>query len=477
MKKIIYIFSLFTLLLNTSCEKWLDVQPRTKVKSADLLLTEQGYKDALIGVYTLLKSESLYAKELTFGFMDAVSGQYDTYNNSTYGNVANWKYKEVAQVRSMIDNIWNKMYNAIANLNNILDNIDKDKGIFTDDNYYIIKGEALGLRAFLHFDLLRLFASSDLTKQSIPLVRSLSTQITESLTGEQTIGLILSDLSEAISALEKDPIKVGKKLVNPDSEFLNNRQMRFNYYAAKATAARAYLWAGNKTKALENALDVINAADQIFPWITTSNISATEDKNRDFTFSTEHIFSLNVYNLKDISNRWFYAALSSMQLFRGSYYFEKMYEKTGVGVSDYRLIYTTKMLSGTSNYAIYKYYQPDGYKIDFAARIPLIKKSEMYYIAAECKLGVDNTQAINYLNMVRNNRGITTNLATTLSETAIISEILKEYRKEFQAEGQIFHYCKRTKMAKFPDVYNSATESVYVLPMPEKEIEYGFRGE
>ncbi len=461
--------------MSTSCEKWLDVQPRTKIKSADLLLTEQGYKDALIGVYTLLKSESLYAKELTFGFVDAVSRQYDTYNNSTYNDVANWKYVEVAHVRTMIDNIWIKMYNAIANLNNILDNIDKNREIFSDDNYYIIKGEALGLRAYLHFDLLRLFASSDLTKKSIPVIKTLSTQITESLTGEETINLILGDLNEAITALEKDPIKIGKKLVNPDIEFLSNRHMRFNYYAAKATAARAYLWAGNKTKALENAMDVINVSDQIFPWVATSNVSATEDKNRDFTFSTEHIFSLNVYNLKDISNRWLFAALSSMQLYRGSYYFERMYEKTGVGVSDYRLVYTTKTLSGSTNYVVYKYYQPDGYKSEFAERIPLIKKSEMYYIAAECNLGINNTQAINYLNLVRNNRGITTNLATSLTETAIIAEILKEYRKEFQAEGQLFHYCKRTKMARFPDYSMDVTEKGYVLPMPENEIEYGFR--
>jgi hypothetical protein len=32
--------------------------------------------------------------------------------------------------------------------------LDKQKGIFSGNNYAIIKGEALALRAYLHFDLL-----------------------------------------------------------------------------------------------------------------------------------------------------------------------------------------------------------------------------------------------------------------------------------------------------------------------------------
>ena len=50
------------------------------------------------------------------------------------------------------------MYNKIANCNVILDNIDVDKTIFTGNNYNRIKAEALALRAFMHFDLLRMFA-------------------------------------------------------------------------------------------------------------------------------------------------------------------------------------------------------------------------------------------------------------------------------------------------------------------------------
>src|SRR5262245_18371801 len=96
-----------------------------------------------------------------------------------------------------MDNIWGRMYNVLGNVNNILDNIDKDKAIFTGSNYEIIKGEALAMRAFIHMDLLRLFASTDLTKLAIPYVKTLNTKVTARSTGTEVIANILEDLSSA----------------------------------------------------------------------------------------------------------------------------------------------------------------------------------------------------------------------------------------------------------------------------------------
>lgn len=51
-KRIIYSVLLILTVLTSSCESWLDVDPRTKVKSDDLFETEAGFKDALIrGLY------------------------------------------------------------------------------------------------------------------------------------------------------------------------------------------------------------------------------------------------------------------------------------------------------------------------------------------------------------------------------------------------------------------------------------------
>ncbi|ANE53196.1 RagB/SusD family nutrient uptake outer membrane protein [Flavisolibacter tropicus] len=470
-KLIVGFLAVLVVLSSTSCKKWLDVQPRTKIKSDVLLQTEQGYRDALIGCYTLMKSQSLYGRELTFGFMDAVAAQYDVFNNKTYNSVSQFRYTTDANVRTQIDNMWLRMYNVVANVNNILDHIDQDKAIFTGSNYDIIKGEALALRAFIHFDLLRLFASVDLTKPAIPYVKTLSTQVVSSSTGDEVVSLVLQDLEAAAARLNADPIRQGNKLVYGADEFMNNRHQRLNYFAVKALAARAYLWKGDKIKALENAMEVINVADQVFPWIKTSNISATNDKDKDFTFSTENIFALNVYDIRTIANAWFISAFPDVQLQRSSFNYEQMFEKTTVGANDYRLLFTSKLVG--SNYIVYKYYQPDNYTASYASMIPLMRRSEMNYIAAECNVGVNNQKAIDFLNTVRANRGITTPLASTLTDAQITAEILKEYRKEFQGEGQLFHYCKRTKQAKFPAAFTTLTDVHYVLPKPTNEIEFG----
>ena len=171
-KRMIYSLLLVLVVMTSSCESWLDVQPRTKVKSDELFKTEAGFKDALIGVYTLMKAEALYGRELSYGFVDVVTGPYAAFNNTVYYDVSQWKYLTSTTVRSQIDAIWMKMYNLLANVNNLLDNIDDRQSVFTGDNYNIIKGEALGLRAYIHFDLLRLFASAvDLDKEAIPYVQ------------------------------------------------------------------------------------------------------------------------------------------------------------------------------------------------------------------------------------------------------------------------------------------------------------------
>ena len=460
-----------------SCEEWLDVQPRTKVKSTDLLETEAGFKDALIGCYTLMKQEALYSREMTYGFVDNVTGVYFSYyNNPTYNEVAQLKFTESSVVRSRINAIWTRMYNMIANVNNILDNIDREKGIFTDDNYNLIKGEALGLRAYAHFDLLRLFASvKDLDKQAIPYVKALQIKVPTVYTGREVIELISQDLAAAQECLKNDPIRSGNLYENAGNEFLGNRQQRINYYAIKALQARVAMWAGDKQAAMAAAKDVIDIADNIFPWVASSSIAATEDKNRDYSFATEQIFALNVNNLQALANTWFTAGTSSNQLFQQSYNAQNAFEigrGNNVGGTDYRVVYCMKeQTSGNRGYAYYKYYQPDGYNAHYAKRMPMLRRSEMYYIMAECLMGTDDAQAMEYLNTVRRHRGI---MKDVTDPAKLRDEIIKEYYKEFVGEGQLFYLSKRIGLTKFPYGYQQVSEDKgYILPKPDNEIEFG----
>ena len=99
----------------------------------------------------------------------------------------------------------------------------------------------------------------------------------------------------------------------------------------------------------------------------------------------------------------------------------------------------------------------------------------MYYILAEAhnRIG-DRGAAITYLNTVRRYRGIevTWNLADDLTTEQIDEEIQLEYRKEFISEGQLFYYYKRLGKLTIPGTSTVMNDDIYVLPMPDRELEF-----
>ena len=113
--------------------------------------------------------------------------------------------------------------------------------------------------------------------------------------------------------------------------------------------------------------------------------------------------------------------------------------------------------------------------------MPLIRLSEMYYIAAECAETV--SEGVNYLDQVRSHRGLTSYaLDRSMSKDNLAQEIRKEYKKEFWGEGQRFFDLLRNNKKVIREDYlsevpNEAVEfdwSYYkiVLPVPNHEMEY-----
>ena len=470
-KLIIYLILIVSVSSFASCESWLDVEMKTKVKSDVLLQDEQGFRDALIGVYTGMTTEALYGRELTYGFFEVLVGGYDIDGSNT-------QYYDISQgaldntsVRARTDRMWEGLYNTIANVNNILDNIDAKRAIFSGDMYSVIKGEALALRALLHFQVFKIFAdASDLSKKAIPYVRTLGHNVVPSSSGAEVLGFIQADLKEAMTCLEKDPVYTVKKKVDDSDPFMNNRQMRMNYYASMALYAEAALWAGNTTEALDYAKRVIAVCDEVFPWVDPSTVTTSMDRNRDFTFSTEHLFCVNVFNLRSLYTTWISPSAYNMNyLCKGSYYFDTWYQSSGIGSMDYRYVYlkTTHNVN-TWNYSSLKFSQPEGYRAEYATRIPIIRRSLMYYIAAECE--TDPARAKGYLDQVRAHRGINV-LLSEYNET----ELRREYVKELWQEGHLFFFHKRKNITTNPsDRYLPfQLRDKYIIQKPEAEIEYG----
>ena len=59
-----YIIASSLILMFSGCNDWLNVQPKSEIRSDIQFETEGGFKDALIGVYLGLTEDALYAKDL-----------------------------------------------------------------------------------------------------------------------------------------------------------------------------------------------------------------------------------------------------------------------------------------------------------------------------------------------------------------------------------------------------------------------------
>lgn len=487
MKNLIY--TILFLFILSSCNEWLDVQPEASVSDDDLFNTEEGFYEALNGVYTRCAQADLYGGEFTVGLPDVMAQNYtnSVYDYTDYMKTSIFDYTDPT-FKSKRDGIWKAAYHAITNCNLILENIDLKKDVLSDGMYELIKGEALALRAYLHFDLLRFFAWSyreGASKDAIPYVDSYSNKVTPLSTVEEVITKALADLNEAKKLMaETDPILNAAYVVGyTDSEeateednrnlFLQNRRHRMNYYAVCGELARVNLYKGDHTQALANALEVINSAK--FPWTLPADFLESDVTLKDRIMYNELVFGW--YAEAQTTNLYNRFSSATTGLFIGYDAGRSLYEVGGVGAEDYRFKgwFTQVSNSDGPRYQIQKYMRDDDVnRHDLMA--PAIRLSEMYYIAAESVYNTNPAKGWEYFNTVRFNRGIGTNLSEA-SGVTFITEILKEYRKEMYAEGQLFYAYKRLNqnITSQSNVVYPAGPAIYVIPLPDDEIEFGNR--
>lgn len=452
----------------SSCSDWLDVQPNSQVKSSELFKTESGFKEALAGVYTLLTDETIYGKELTYGMMGVLSHEWINFPTS-YTDDAAYNYTATLS-QGRIENIWSKMYNAISNTNYLLENIE-NANVFKANNKDIIKGEALALRALMHFDLLRCFGvnySTNPNQPAIPYITDYSAKQSKQLTVSQVIENVIKDLNDAKALLKNDPIYTGKSITEiDDNGYLMNRSLHMNYYAAEALLARVYLYINDYEKAKTAAQIVISSNK--FKFTNSDDFTSGLDK----LGATEQIFGLQINNLDQRNTNY----LSQEGTNTFSVDAEAMSSYLNNNTDDYRyFLYERGTLNNSiNNYYVTKYAELRDDLISsvsnpsyYQNKLPIIKLPEMYLILAEAKWKLNESALANY-NTYLNSRGIKSVASMPTDFRTVLDN---EYRKEFIAEGQLFFYYKRTnkEFVTGSDV-NLVNSKSYTFPIPERELE------
>lgn len=468
-------------ILTTSCDDWLEVKPYDKISEGELLKSEEGYQKMLNGIYIDLNSEALYGKTLTVEMIEVMGGAYTIGNdNSVWGNykdLSSYKYA-TEYWRGRLDQTWNKAYALILNCNKILETIDDNQHLFTGGSYYVVKGEALALRAMLHFDMLRLFGpvySKDSDKKAIPYYTKQTNAPEPLLTAEEVAGHVAADLEEARTLLANDPVKTEGTLMSGAQDgtgnFMRYRALRLNYYAVEALLARVCLYMGDKKDAFKYASDVIKTADNgIFPFVDKSLVTGSP-ADPDRIFSSEVIFALtntsrgtiykNYYDPSRLPNYVFYMdnSLMSNIVYGGA-------ATTGGYQDDYR--YRANWIATGSNRYFYKYSDMVANGSIQNTMIPMVRLGEMFLIAAESQSDV-LAKGVQYVNALRRNRGVA-NLQT------LTPDLLKyEYIRELYGEGQLFYLYKRLNCDVITSANSSknpkASDLIFVVPLPDSETE------
>ena len=494
-----YLYLLFILVgavCMTSCESWLDETSNSEIREEDHFSTEVGFRQSLIGCYINMTDESLYGKELSWGMVETLGRQFQPYTTSASSSnyyIQNYNYKHSTTV-ARVENIWAKAYNVIANANAALAVIDEKETMMNPTNYSVIKGEFLAIRAYMHFELMRLYGYGNWAgrkaeidaKYAVPYVKSVSKNPTDQVKTSEFFKLLIADLEEAAKYLAEDPV-TGKhewshyEELNEDG-FYDYRNLHLNYYAVKALQARVYLWEGSadsKAKALAAATEVIDdyytnaaSAGTVVRWMGDT------DFNSYPALALEHIFGLNINaeRFNNLTAAYLKTALADTD--DDAYYLTNadtyaIYENSN---TDYRF---TKLLQSQLTgimvgFLPLKLHQTSGTQQLFSYRIPLMRMPEMYYIAAECHLANNDVEAaLDLLTVVRNQRGVYEELDATMSVEQAMEEIKKEYHKEFLLEGVMFYYYKRTGADVLPNMETPMTDAEYVLPYPEFELQNG----
>ena len=482
-----------------SCNKWLEATSSTQVSDITLFSSRSGFQDALCGVYISMGDESEYGEAWTWYVNDLAYGPYAQQSSPIFTAIQNHDWDNYS-VATITERMWRVGYFSIANANKVLYELEAKPDIVSDRiERNLMKGELLGLRAYIHFDLMRMFGlaqlgEDDYEKYTVPYVTTYDKEPAPQRTYRETLTLLEKDLDEAITLLEEDPVRG-----NASAEFMANanadgfwdaRDKRMNYFAAKALKARVLLFRGELDAAAAAARGVIDEANAAgaFKWVDAEAMTkATSNDVVDWTFSSEQLFALEVSNLQSMTDLYIFNALGS-----GSS--SILVDRNVCGVAPYNLasIASSEDIRGpalmlkffASQYRPYKYYNNSSYYSGYRNRVPMIKISEMYMIIAEVAAEKqDQETMLQALTEVRSHRGIQDpspflddpNFA---SPNAFLSGVLMEYVREFLGESVGYFAARRipAKANYWINIDNDwlfRMKSLTPYPYPTDELSYG----
>jgi starch-binding outer membrane protein, SusD/RagB family len=452
MKKIYFFLLIVTCIIAGSCSDYLEFK-ETDLISGDMALETVAHTEsAIIGAYGAVSD--LMGILMNSVFSDEVKTAGEFYNA---GTVHEWQYnpQDVA-IRDTYTAI-NPQYAVIDRVNKVLAVLDNVDSTRKGDNVLRsrLKGEALFLRAYAHFELFRFYGG-----RYTPSGLAMPYMETPNLKMEPQARI---EVAPYFEKLNRD-ITEAKALLPTSTADIN----RANVVAANGLHARIALYSENWAAAETYATNYINAPGMGLATIATFPGIWTDANNAEQAFRTVRTSALNrigsLYRNTSASAAnigtvvWtvtgeLYNSYSASDVRRGAYFLNEPILAAGNRPS----LIIRKYAGGAY-----------GTTTENIANSKLLRTSEMFLIRAEARAEQDRFTGANSaesdLNTLRANR-ITGYVDVSLtSKDQAIDEILAERFKELAFEGHRFWDLKRKSKPVTREAADAPSAAASLLP-------------
>ncbi|EIA07457.1 RagB/SusD family nutrient uptake outer membrane protein [Flavobacterium frigoris] len=428
-----------------SCDSFTETDlPKTQLIKTAVFQDVKTATAALSDCYAQMRDYSMIT-----GNSDGLSSLLGNYADElTYYGVSdsplqNFYNHTLLPSNSGVSVLWNSSYNQIYAANAIVEGVDNSTAI-TGDNRNRLKGEALFIRAFIHFNLVNLFGD-------IPYITSTDYK-TNTMISKQTqadvYNQIIADLLEA------------KELL-PET-YTSAQRIRPNKYTVSALLARVFLYTENWQLA-ENESNAIINKTAFYQWQDNLDLVFLKD-------SPSTIWQLHpgVAGLNTMEGRTFIFTSAPPNIEAISPELFNAFE-----AGDQRKNHWL----GSVNDGTDTYYFPFKYKLDTNSGTSqeysiIFRLEEQYLIRAEARIHLGKlAEAKNDINKIRQRATLANTTANTSEELS--QAVLQERRVELFTEfGHRWFDLKRTgKTGTVLSVIKPAwKDRDNLLPLPASEL-------
>jgi hypothetical protein len=430
-KQILISAGLTGALLLGACNKTLEVEPLFQKDGSQIFTSLQDYEYALTGAYGLFRQVGyLGSGGQTTSTWALLPDMMADNLVRTAEDLANWQVQinwAYATDEDDLEVAWVAAYSVINQANLVLRNIDRFAAT-EPTRVNRVKGQALAIRAYVHFDVLRYWGENfdrNSTGRGIPYVETPDFNNKPArLSVAETWTKIFADMEQAETLLGDvdQPVNAGSSRAGIDQ------------LAVRALLARMHLYAKNYAQAESYATLAIEER----PLATATEFPAIW---KDAT-NAEVIWAV-AFNAGEGSPAvGAHVAATNRNRYRPSASAEALYDQA----SDVRFpaYFASRSLSGTPRRILNKYYGR-GTSADNLVNWKVTRTGEVYLIRAEARALQPGKEAaaLEDLNALRAAR-ITGYVNETLAGPALLEAIATERRKELFAEGHRWFDLKRT---------------------------------